>query len=72
MRAEPASHGFGMTKTPGASCSARKRAALSLWVAMASSCGAPRQPGWARSAFVNGIENVASAGSGGTVASHAA
>src|SRR5215510_5741957 len=33
MRAEPASHGLGIRKAPGPWCSARKRVALSLWVA---------------------------------------
>jgi hypothetical protein len=32
MRAEPASHGLGITKAPGASWRARKRMALSLWL----------------------------------------
>ena len=32
MRAEPASHGFGITKAPGPSCSLRNAAALSLWL----------------------------------------
>ena len=32
MRAEPASHGFGITNAPGASWRARKRAAFSLWL----------------------------------------
>src|SRR6266446_1792691 len=34
MRADPASQGLGITKTPGASWSARNRAALSLWLAV--------------------------------------
>src|SRR5437016_4252706 len=32
MRADPASQGLGITKVPGASWSARKRFALSLWL----------------------------------------
>src|SRR5260370_1202055 len=32
MRAEPPSHGLGITKAPGAWCSARNRAAFSLWL----------------------------------------
>ena len=32
MRAEPPSHGLGITKAPGASCRARNRAAFSLWL----------------------------------------
>src|SRR5262245_3576941 len=35
-RAVPASHGFGMTKAPGRSCSRRKAAAFSAWVRMGS------------------------------------
>jgi len=30
--AEPTSHGFGITNTPGPSCKARNRSAFSLWV----------------------------------------
>src|SRR6478609_3669344 len=32
MRADPASHGLGMTKAPARSCRARNLAALSAWL----------------------------------------
>src|SRR5258708_11133100 len=34
MRADPASHGFGIMKAPGPSCSPRNRIAFSFWVAL--------------------------------------
>src|SRR5438105_4016461 len=63
MRAVPASHGFGMTKAPVPSCSARKRVALSCWLSvigvLSCSDGSPKRDSFGQARAASRTEPLA-------------